>query len=264
MAASGITIDIIENARWVEEQGKVLEISRVAILHGLTIPPGFPGTQPRDAILRAALDESELPQPNDRHPIETALILRHRRVNALGPTMVHVELIYKLPGGLEQPQPFQNMHISGSASIEQITASFDRDGTQITVEHNGDVQGGQVDITEARQEENFTGIIASANPGALLRVYANKVNSATFLGISPGFWFCPGVSWESEDLSLDIPTWRVGFQFRLRDGDILPWDPRVVYIDAETGQPPSDLQDGIGFKIIPWYFSINFNNIFDL
>ena len=100
MAASGITIDIIENARWVEEQGKVLEISRVAILHGLTIPPGFPGTQPRDAILRAALDEPDLPQPGDRHPIARDLILRLRRPNALGPTMVHVVLVSKLPGGL--------------------------------------------------------------------------------------------------------------------------------------------------------------------
>ena len=94
-------------------------------------------------------------------------------------------------------------------------------------------------------------------------MYANKVNSESFLGISPGFWFCPGVSWESEDLTEDeIPTWRVSFQFRLRDGDITPWDPRVVYIDPETGQPPTGLVDGIGFKIVPWYLSIDFNNIF--
>ncbi len=262
---SEIIIDIIENARYVEEQGKVLEISRVAIIHGLPQAIGGAGIGGQaDQVIAAALSDPALPQPGDAHPIVSDLKLRHRRANTLGTTIVHVELIYKLPGGLDQPPPGQNMHISGSASIEQITAQFDRDGTQITVEHNGDVQGGQVDITEAREEETFTAIIASSNPGALLRVYANKVNSVTFLGIAPGFWFCSGVSWDSEDLSEAIPTWRVGFTFKLRDGDVTPWDPRVVYIDPETGQPPPDLAEGIGFKIIPWYSSIDFNNIFEL
>lgn len=55
--------------------------------------------------------------------------------------------------------------------------------------------------------------------------------------------------------------YRFNASFRQKDDDGSGHNPQVVFIDPETGQPPTGLVPGTGFKTIPWYLFAEFNSL---
>jgi hypothetical protein len=61
------------------------------------------------------------------------------------------------------------------------------------------------------------------------------------------------------DQTAATPKYRFTFNFEYREDG---WDPTVVFIDPETGEPPDGLVDTEGVKTVTWYPTKNFNTPF--
>lgn len=251
--AAEVILDIIENARWREIDGVVVEVSRLAIVRDIDL-----GSGERERLLSIALNTAGVPVPGSLHPIVPGLRLRDRVANPLGRTIAQIELRY-YSAAVEDIPPFGfDSTVSGSIDIEQIETQLDKNGDQITVSHNDIIQGGSVLVTMPRRALSFTTVEQSSAPGALAEAYAGKVNSVTWQGGTPGTWICLGVPFEPVDRASNPPSWRYRFDFRHR---VEGHDPTVIYIDPETGAPPPGLTAGVGIKTIEWYEEADFHEL---
>ena len=261
-----VVIDIVENAIWRETKGRIVEIQRLAIVSNLPVPQD---PVPLDKLLAIALDAGvTIPQPGDPHPHESNLRVVQRDPKPRGVGIVEVLITYKLPeGGENVPPQGQQFVLSGGSAVEQITTQLRRpppidDGSQITVEHNGVEQGGEITPFESRSELSLTRVENTANPLGISRFWTNTVNIGGWLhdpGAPPRTWLIAEVGFELISPDLPIPEWR--FSYRLRnnpDG----FDPQVIFIDPETGRPPPGLVQGTGYKTILWHAAFDFGNVF--
>ena len=243
-----ITIDIIEGARWREEDGVVTEISRLAIASGLS-----GGEQ----SFTEALKHTSMPQPGASHPLKGHLIVRARNPVAISGKIIQVEIVYKQLGSLdEQPPPGTNSVVGGETALEQIKTEFDKFGNQITLTHNGITRGGSVNIQRPRDRLTFTRIEQSLAPGVITRAFTGKTNLFLWNGGIPGTWLCDRIPFDQENPTLKPPSYRFSYQFKHDPGG---WNPQVVFIDPETGEPPPDLVSGEGFKTVEIYDQVNFD-----
>lgn len=259
------TVDIIEDARWREENGLVSEIVRVAIVSGLEafIAP----SNPRDHIFKLLMDPNagpivapDLPLAGSSHPWETALKLRVREPTALGHGIARVMLVYRRDD--VSPPVGQNYTTRGSSRSEQIETQLDRAGNQIVLTHPGKPdQGGEIHPFETRSEIQAYWLEQSQFPGDLTRNFTNKLNDGPWVldtGAVARTWHCVDISWEPEDMGRTPPLYRFTASFSFNpDG----FDPQVVYIDPETGRPPPGLVEGQGYKTIEWYEEADFDLI---
>lgn len=251
-----LVIDMIEGARIRESQGVAVEAMRVAIVHGIA---GSAATG--EEVFEAALTATGMPVAGDVHPIYGDLVLQDRRAVMVGSgstRQVRVDLVYKHPSGGEiQTPPGDNYVLSGGSAVEQVESEIDRQtGQQITVEHNGDVQGGTVAAFESRSVISFEATWPSAAPLALSQTLTNRVNDQQWAGGAPRTWLITDVGFTLVDPlgTLGTPTYRFRFELRYNpDGH----DPTVVYIDPDTGRPPPGLTN-LGLKTIEWYDDFDF------
>lgn len=264
--------DIVEGARWEEDEGLVRRISRIFIITDLVPKQGQAFTA--DEVFREALDTDGVPAPGDAHPIETNNFVTRRNPSAFGPRIVQIEVIYRDPEAGEPPPPGDTVRVSGSSSVEQIETAIDRANQQITVMHQGVEQGGFIHPFEQRDELTLVWHEQTSNPWVLTRTFTNTVNDGPW-AYDPGnqvqarTWHCGPIEFELEEPAAIPPLYRFAASFRRKPEG---WDPRVVFIDRETGEPPPDLEiaglpgdgdwDNAGAKIIPWYAQSTFNNIF--
>ena len=263
--ANTLTLDIIENARWTEVDGYLTEIVRMAIVVvGDTVPTDPP---PFDSIVVWATDPNlnpDLPVPGEQHPVRGELILRERRPTPLSTKLVQIELIYRRRDEGQPPPPTgSNSVIQGSTSLDQITTQNDRaePPAQITVEHDGVTQGGEISVQVPRTQLSFTREEQSSTPGLRGLNNVGRVNLETFQGLPPGTWLCMDISFEllvpGSTVAPIVPsTWRFTYRFKF---DPEGHDPAVVFIDPETGQPPPGLIEDEGFKTVPYYQAADFN-----
>lgn len=252
-----IHIDILEGVRWREEKGVVKEISRLAIVSEITTAGG---TDPSgELIVAAALDHTDMPQPGDPHPVKTGLVLTDRFPIARSTRIIQIELRYKIPGLIDPPPPGEPWTLHGGASLEEIESHIDRDGNQITVAHNGVVQGGVIRVLMPRRELHPEWTGQSLFPGDLVDAYVGKVNLSTWQAGLPGTWLCTELTFDPADPSQTPVLYRYNASFRQKDDDGSGQQPQVVFIDPETGQPPPGLVAGVGYKTIAWYLGAEFN-----
>jgi hypothetical protein len=259
-----IVLDIIDGARWREVNGRVAEITRVALLSDLT-----PGTT--DDVLRTALDDEGLPQPGAAHPNENECLLVERVPRPLEPGIVSIDLVYRLPssGGFNIPPNFPTT-IRGGSSTQQIETAVDRNGAQITVEFEGREQGGVIAPLVAVEHLSLGETLQSADPTLVSRPWTNAVNSGPFYFDQSALartWRIAEVSYELVNAdTVPFPTWTFGYELEKRPivvvGIVGGWDPQVVYIDPEENRPPPDLLAGVGYKTIPWHFEGDFSILF--
>ena len=172
--------------------------------------------------------------------------------------------------GLGLPEPMPNnpqfAEIQVGSSLIQETVNVDADGELITVtytdaEGNKHSQGGTISrvtplstISYRRRE--------STSPAAKSREYTGKVNAAGWK-LDPGAiarkWKCTGIIGSSSDGG---QTYVVDYSFEYKlDG----WWTHVVYIDPETGEPPSDVMNAankdIAEHIVLRYKVIDFDGL---
>lgn len=263
-----LKLDLVENVRVVERDGFVTELSRGAIVYGIrTVDKGIPGTggalDPSTFAVRTALNHPDMPQPGDRHPTIPALFVRSREAVALGPSIVQVDVRYqRLDDGAGPPAPGFDYAIEGAAVAEQIESQTDRLGDQIIVEHNGIRQGATITADESRSTLRFTQSFGSAAPGVWARQWTNRVNSDAWQGDAAGTWRCMGISFRLVDPNTVPATWQFSYDFAYKQSG---WQPKVVFVDRETGEPPADIDTGansLALKTVDWYEAAPFLSLF--
>lgn len=254
MATNEVTLDIIEDARWREVNGQVVEIVRLAIVNNIA---NIPASNPADRMLQLARSVGGIPQPGASHPWRGDCFLREREVTAFGHGQARIMLVYRPDN---EQQDVNNAYTTrGGSSSEQIETQLDKQGNQIIVTHQGKQQGGEIHPFEARSEIQAWWYEQSMTPGDLTRAFTNKVNSGPFqldLLAPARTWRCTEVTFEPEDMSLSPPKYRYQASFVYNPAK---HDPSVVYIDPETGKPPPALVVGQGIKTITWYDEVNFD-----
>lgn len=250
---AALTIDILEGVRWREEKGVVKEVSRLAVVSGLTLGPDA------EQAVAQALNHVDMPKPGDSHPLVVGLFLADRFPVARDPTIMQVELRYKIPGLIDQPPPGEPWTLSGGAALEEIETQLDRDGNQVTVEHQGVVQGVRIRPLMPREELNAEWTGQSTTPGQVVRAYVGKTNELTWQGWLPGSGLCMSITFDPIDVTQSPPLYRFNASFRQKDDDGSGHDPQVVFIDPESGEPPPGLVAGVGYKTVPWYIRADFN-----
>lgn len=252
-----LTIDLLEGVRWREDKGVVKEISRLAIVSDLHLGSGFGNAA--EHVVRIALNHADMPQPGDPHPAETGLFLAERFPIARSTRIVQIELRYKIPGLIDQPPPGEPWTLRGGASLEEIETHIDRDGNQITVEHNGVPQGGVIRPLMPRRELHAEWKGQSMLPGDLVDAYVGKTNLTLWQGGLAGTWLCTELTFDPADQTQTPVLYRYNASFRQKDDDGSGHDPQVVFHDRESGEPPVGLVAGVGYKTIPWYLRVEFN-----
>ena len=259
LAIPELTIDIIEGVRWREEKGVVKEVSRLAIVSGISTGIGGVGGS-GERIVPAALNHTDMPQPGDPHDEVTGLVLMDRFPIARSTRIIQIELRYKHPNAIDPPPPGEPWTLSGGASLEEIETQIDRDGNQIIVIHNEVIQGGVIRPLMPRRELHAQWTGQSMFPGDLVDAFVGKTNLSDWQGGLPGTWLCLDIDFDIADPNQQPPLYEYNAHFRHKDDeDGAGHDPQVVFVDPDTGEPPPGLVAGEGYKIITWYRQAEFN-----
>jgi len=284
VTSSTIVSDLIEGARWQEKDGLLTSIERVFIVKVFgTTPPvpgggagpgGVPGFPQDDEVFKLALAATDLPFAGQAHPIHDNLLVRARTPMALGPVTVKVTIQYSLPDGGAFEPPFGSQYMmSGGSSVEQIETQMavqppgSGAATQITVEHEGVVQGGEITPTEGRAVMRFGSSIPHLSPWNMANFWVNKVNSGPFQPYSNE----AARKWLITEMNYELAQRTTASGFPIYEFSMVmshnpdTWDPVVVFVDEKTGRPPAGLvTSGVnaGIKKIAWHAEANFSQLF--
>jgi hypothetical protein len=140
----------------------------------------------------------------------------------------------------------------GSAKLVQKTTYKNRDGTQLTVTHNGDTQGASAVVMVPQATVSISRIESGILPLDAAEAILGKLNRFAWNG-EPQVWLSTGVDFESTDGGVQ---WAMTYEFQKdSDGD---WNPTIVYVDKD-GKIPSDLVADSGIKVIDWYEEYDYN-----
>ena len=280
-----VIADIIEGVRLTESEGVVKSVDRAFIVHGFPTPGGVnvpedpqTGTLNKDEIIKLTLQHGSLPQPGEAHPNFDFLFVTGRTARAMSPLVIMVTVTYGLPGGGRFDAPLGTPYImSGGSSVEQVETQIhrrdqnanpnpgDRAGDQITVEHEGVKQGGEITPFEGRAVLNFGTAFASLTPWLLVANWVNTVNDSSSFFYSPGAlartWLITELNFELSDRESPFGWPIYEFSMTMRHNPDT-WDPGVIFIDPTTGRPPEGLSAGTGYKQVIWHDERNFSNLF--
>ncbi len=268
-----VVSDIIEGSRLKEENGIVVTIDRVFMVSGL--PSGIVA----DEVLKTALANSSVPRAGDTHPIYSDLFALGRVPKAMGPTIVQVTVTYAVPGGGSFDPPFGSQHmLSGGTSVEQTERALHRlgqfdgapPGSQILVRYappdGGEdiVQNGEITPFEGRSIMTFGAQIPTVAPWLLSQNWVNTVNGGGFFYSSsaqPRTWLITDMNYELavRKTPNGFPIYEMSMTMRQ---NLDTWDPFVIFIDPETGRPPENLVEDVGYKHVKWHDERNFGQLF--
>jgi len=170
--------------------------------------------------------------------------------------------------------PFADMQVSIGSTVSQIETNKDINGDPFELEY---AFPADYHIDDYAGETITTGAVVSLlSPETTMVVrkhitgadyldvlvvstsYVGKTNAAGWMVMgSPAenTWLCTGITGETSDAGL---TYMVTYSFHYRsDG----WDSEIVFMDPNTGKPPSDVVEGVGIKTYQMYAQANFNNL---
>lgn len=235
-------VDLIENIAAEEDNGRVVRLTRVALITGVTSDngPDFVGQM---------LSATGLPAPGASVSVGDSVLYLKRRVPVMSEdrSQAKVTLEY-VPGGTSGEGGTNILRRRGRTAIQQKQVWRDRSGAQIIVEHDGVEQGGTIDVFQPQPELVIETIETTANPESLANAWVGYVNDGTWKGEAAGVWMVSQADYEELDVGNN--RWRFiwGFQAN-RD----KWLPVARFTDPETGQPPPGLVPDEGIKAIPYY-----------
>jgi len=184
------------------------------------------------------------------------------------PSMAVVTLEYASRGEAEP-----DYLISGTGSLRQITSEKDFFGVPLAVSytfpvdypHNTDLQGvtdtqgAEINVNYPNQVLRGTRYLQVSNPILFISLRLDRVNSKLWLGMGPGVALCTDITYNMHDYSTSPKKWKFSFEFLL---DGAGHQPDVIYRDPNTGSPPSDLVQGVGYYTASWYPGFDFNELF--
>ncbi len=292
MAATAY-IDRIDTLSCVERGGAIVSLVRLARVVGLTntdynilwtaleeagipkIPSALPGTG--FEVLVLAERDAKLVE-NDISVVDVTLTYMHvlegyQDLGLTGDPLLDATPIYgKMRCSLKQtPTNFYIDHTNPLAVLaghaeKQITvqhtfpATTDLTLTPPRIKdklHPGEivVQGGEVQVTKIQKNFQVNGYMNTNTPWSFVNGIHNTVNSEVWLGEDPGTWLCTEAHYEIATLG----RYKMSFEWQ-HDPD--GWDPTAVFIDERTNRPPPGLVADVGYKTIPYYKRVNFDNYF--
>jgi hypothetical protein len=157
-----------------------------------------------------------------------------------------------------------------TGSLNQVTKERNYYGVPITVSHTYPAddpdfpsetvtQGASVSVMSPQITMAATGIIQVDYPLNTLVDWLWKVNSVAWMGGIAGGWLCVDVGHKLLDSSTSPYKYQFRFAFQYKpDG----WNPMAYFIDSRTGEPPSGLVAGTGYKTVSSYPTKDFNELF--
>lgn len=242
-----VKLDLIEGARVVERNGDVIEHDRIATVRGVGT---FDSGTPLDFF-----SATGLPVAGDQHPALSNLILEDRTLRrAVGADYAELVLSYR------RHYTTADWFASGTVSLRQVTRTKDLNDAEVTVTHDVGPPVTAPFSADEQFEDIFIEIVeATDTPGATARSFANKINSAIWLGDAVGLWRCTNVTYAPAILTTSPQKWRFGYSFAY---DPNGHQPTVFYIDGVNGKPPDPLVDGVSRKSVTHYDSVDFNTKF--
>lgn len=183
------------------------------------------------------------------------LILEERTVSYIGKNSdgthkYSVECIYRL-------QTLEPRLVDAAGGVRQVRTQQDQNGDQITVKHDGNTQGGEVDVTQSMSVLTYEWVAFTNDPESIKDQYQNRINGAEFKGGSAGEWKIGDVEYEVVDRLI-----RNQFAWRFRatmERDKRGWPPVVAYRDPDTNEIPDGLVVGEGIKTVEWYDIADFS-----
>jgi hypothetical protein len=255
---ASVKIDLIDARARLTREG--WEFDRKAIVYDLTITgDGAISAHERITAAYAELitDAARRCVIGDQHPSGERSFLEEVTPEAVDQDKITFDLKYKPPEANEAVATDENSVIEVGASLIQVETNKNAAGNVMSVNYDGQEQGGlvgklvpQTTISITRRE--------SGSPGAKARNYVGKVNSSGWALDSSAqarTWFCTAITGRSTDGGA---TYEVNYQFQYRPET---WDENIVYIDPGTGRPPSDVSDTNGINTYEIYATTNFNSI---
>lgn len=221
---------------FTEEQGTITSATRHFKVTGLST-----GTLAQK--LAEAKNASGIPEYGDAYPGNPNLIARTINARILdehNPDKAAITVEYTTIGNEDG---FYRFH--GSSSVVQETTTVDAGGNPITVSY-GDVEiGAEAEYFKPSATLSATGIDAVSQPVAVQVAWAGYLNNDTWMGFPAGCWMCTRCDFSPHDLADSPPRYKFTFEFQLNTKG---WTPTVYFRDPATGQIPSDLTFGIGYK----------------
>jgi len=191
------------------------------------------------------------------------LVLENADFQVVDKAVADVTLVYRVrfgSGGGNGNNPLRDS-FRMSAAMQQVQQVVDRDGNDVKVEFNGDEQGGEFDVLIPQNNIEVVLFENTQTPWLTGLNWTGKVNEFLWANGEPGTWICMGVDITPSNLAaLPDPEYRMAYSFQYDpDG----WDPKVVYIDPETGKVPFGWKDQpLASKAITWYQTLDFNTKF--
>ena len=235
------------------------QLTRIAIVSGAT---GTGHSKILDAFNRLG------DNIGDQHPSLPTAYLMNISPMSISSDTVKFRLDYA-------EYPFADTVVSIGSTVSQIEANKDVNDEVFELEYT---YPSDYHISDYASETITTGaVIALYAPETLMTVrkhitgtnylevvnysrdYVGKTNMSGWLihPTSPeNTWLCTGITGETDDGGL---TYLVTYSFHYREEG---WDSEIVYMDPNTGKPPSDVVDDVGIKTYQMYETANFNNLY--
>lgn len=267
-----VYLDLIDDLTCEEEGGAIVSLKRKVIVDGLTTR-GI-------GVLLEALETPGVPAygsepqgyPNLRCVKRTPKVMRE------DPKKVEIALEYvRVQNDFWSVNPFE-FRVTGGTSLQQTETEFDASGAQITVSHTFPAddddwpnetrtQGGIASVLSPRTTYRFEGVIETAYPDIVSRIWTGALNLTPWANSLAGTWLCTDVQFELltvmgsvSTLGL-LPRYRFTFEFLFKaDGH----QPAVRFNDPRDNQPPPNLVAGVGYGTINWHPYLDFNQLLPL
>ena len=270
--AATVYIDSLETLTMKEKWGTIVEVTRLAIVRGLS------GTD--YSVMYDALTAAGIPPHNSffTDPHFSHLHLVDRDVKMTDVDTAEVTLVFGMYndqgqwlGGADPGSPvWQNYAASGktSCSVEQKKTNLYRDGgtgaeSLIVLSHTyaGDdpdyagrtiPQTGEVDVYIPQRTLVLEGQ-KYGSPYTMANFLIGGINNGFWRGASPHTWMCTEIAWEYRR----TPYFFVTFTFQHNPDT---WNPTAVFIDDRTSRPPQGLVPGVGYKYVRYHREIDFDS----
>lgn len=259
-----VSIDIVEGGR-----GRYTpmgwEIIRVATVTG--VDPSAGGVDAMQEAVNAVIAVTGT--FGAAHPTISTVEVAEFAPEQIASDIIRVVITYRVSGVTLQIGTYS---IEVGTALSQQETNIDKNGDPIYVEYTYPddypleprLQGRTVRVgvtLSVLTPESSLRIVSreTEEPGSASRFYVGKVNSGAFRfdeTAQPGTWIVMAITGRSEDGGVSyIVTYEL--QYRA-DG----WEQAAVYVDTQTGRPPSDLLDDVGKKFVQEHEEADFNTMF--
>lgn len=243
--------ELIDRITAVESNGIITAFTTSYLVEGISASSAYD-------LAQQAMNHADVPQPGDPHPENYNIGVVDRRMNLVegNNSKVRIEVDYASWGSSHNLNQFV---FNGGTNLQEVTASVDRSGTQVTVTHDGETQGVEFNPLFPQSTVSATGDLRMQYPSLFSQNWTGFINAYPWAGNAANTWLITGVNWVSVDASTFPRTFRFTIEFQ---HDSTGWQPEVVFIDPDTGRPPDGLVAGTGYKAVDWYPTTDFGRLF--